>query len=67
MGVSKNAQILREKAPHLNTVARDMVLCREEAKRYAICVSAKGMVVEHQECLKQFTALMTCLGRTPRK
>jgi len=57
------ANLLRGGTPHLNKLSRDMVLCREEAKRYAICVSSRGVAVEQFQCQKQFSALMTCLGK----
>jgi len=44
-----------------------MVLCRGEARMYAVCVTSKGLAVEQGECQKQFASLMKCLGRTPKK
>ena len=45
---------LKRKQPQINKIARDMVFCRAEAKKYAICVSSKGLAVEQHECQKQF-------------
>jgi hypothetical protein len=60
-------KILREKSPQLNKIAKGMVLCRTEARRYAICVSGKGLTVNQRECEVQFTSLMQCLGRRVKK
>jgi hypothetical protein len=38
-------KVLREKSPQINKIAKGMVLCKPEARKYAICVSGKGLTV----------------------
>ena len=56
----------QRKLPYLNTIARDMVLCKNEQRRYAICVSSKGITVDQNACQEQFAGFMQCLGLTPK-
>ena len=59
--------LLQRSSPYLNTIARNSVLCRNEQRRYAICVSSKGITVEKDECQPQFQSLMECLGLRMKK
>ena len=43
--------------------AQSMALCNAQVRAYAICVSSKGVAVAHQECQKQFMALLTCVNQ----
>ncbi len=37
--------------------------CEEDARNYAICSSSKGLSVEKDDCVKEFTRLKHCMER----
>ena len=61
-----------DKKPHdgkalLGQIAARMTFCNTQVRQYAICVSQKGINVNHHECQKQFGELLLCMGRPKPK
>jgi hypothetical protein len=49
----------------LKRYARGMMFCKPEARKYAVCVSSKGMTVEQNDCKKEFQGMLACMARSP--